>query len=344
MLELADVAKRVGEDVHLHAVSMKLEPGSFNVLLGPTRAGKTTLLRLMAGLDSPTSGRILADGEDMTGVGVRKRDVAMVYQQFINYPSLTVRENIASPLRLRGLDRSAIADEVDRAAALLGLEPYLDRKPLELSGGQQQRVALARAIVKRARLVLLDEPLANLDYKLREELRERLPGLFAETGAVVVYATSEPSEALMLGGYTATLHEGQVTQFGPTPDVYRRPNRLATARSFSDPPLNVLHLDQTPALRQKFRDSAATVGFRAHHMRPGDGAPSDLSFDMEVTSTEITGSESYVHVAYGPANWCMLVHGVHAVEPGSQLRAHVRPADILAFDAEGRALELAGRG
>ncbi len=343
MLELADVAKRVGEDVHLHAVSMKLEPGSFNVLLGPTRAGKTTLLRLMAGLDAPTSGRIIADGADVTGVGVRNRDVAMVYQQFINYPSLTVRENIASPLRLRGLDRAAIADEVARAAALLGLEPYLDRKPLELSGGQQQRVALARAIVKRARLVLLDEPLANLDYKLREELRERLPGLFAEAGAVVVYATSEPSEALMLGGFTATLHEGRVTQFGPTPDVYRRPNRLATARSFSDPPLNVLQLDQTPALRQQFGDIAATVGFRAHHFRPGDGGPSDLAFDVDVTSTEITGSESFVHVAYGAANWCMLVHGVHAVEPGSQLRAHVRPADILAFDAEGRALELAGR-
>src|SRR5690348_9948484 len=221
-------------------VSLTLEKGTLSVLLGPTLSGKTSIMRLLAGLDKPTTGRVLVDGKDVTGIDVRQRSVAMVYQQFINYPSLSVYENIASPLRVQGLPKAEIESRVRDAARLLRLEPYLDRKPLNLSGGQQQRTAIARALVKRADLVLLDEPLANLDYKLREELREELPRVFAASGAVFVYATTEPSEALLLGGNTATLFEGRVTQFGPTPQVYRRPYDLITARVFSDPPLNIL--------------------------------------------------------------------------------------------------------
>ena len=239
-LVLEGVSKKVGATIHIDDVNLTLERGSLNVLLGATLAGKTSLMRLMAGLDAPTSGRVLVDGKDVTGWPVQRRSVAMVYQQFINYPSLTVYENIASPLRVAGLPQSEIDARVREAARLLKLEPYLDRKPLNLSGGQQQRTAIARALVKRADLVLLDEPLANLDYKLREELREELPRVFAASGAIFVYATTEPTEALLLGGNTATLFEGRVTQFGPTPQVYRQPHDLITARVFSDPPLNTL--------------------------------------------------------------------------------------------------------
>ena len=242
MLELVDVTKAVPPETHIRSVSMRLKKGSLNILLGPTLSGKTTLMRLMAGLDRPTAGDIRIDGKSVLGVPVQKRDLAMVYQQFINYPSLTVYENIASPLRVAGLPRSEIEARVREAARLLRLEPYLDRTPLNLSGGQQQRTALARAFVKRASLVLLDEPLANLDYKLREELRAELPRVFAETGSILVYATTEPSEALLLGGDTATLHEGSVTQFGPTNEIYRRPANLRTALIFSDPPLNTIRL------------------------------------------------------------------------------------------------------
>ena len=196
-------------------VSLTVEPGTMNVLLGPTQAGKTTLMRLMAGLDKPTSGRILVDGKDVTGVPVRQRSVAMVYQQFMNYPSLSVYENIASPLRVARLSAEEIDRRVLQAARLLGLESMLDRAPHQLSGGQQQRTAIARAIVKGADLVLLDEPLANLDYKLREELREELPPILKQAGAILVYATAEPLEALLLGGITATLSEGRVIQRGP---------------------------------------------------------------------------------------------------------------------------------
>src|SRR6476619_3883634 len=225
---LENVTRTVDGIAHIRDVSLTLERGTLSVLLGPTLSGKTSIMRLLAGLDRPTSGRVLVDGKDVTGVDVRKRSVAMVYQQFINYPSLTVYENIASPLRVQGKPRAEIERRVQEAARLLKLEPYLNRTPLQLSGGQQQRTAIARALVKGADLVLLDEPLANLDYKLREELREELPRIFAATGAIFVYATTEPAEALMLGGRTATLHQGRVTQVGPTPDVYRRPDDLTT--------------------------------------------------------------------------------------------------------------------
>ena len=221
MLELRGVSRRVSGVTHMAEISLRLERGTINVLLGPTLSGKTSLMRVMAGLDRPSEGEVWFDGVNVTGVPVARRNAAMVYQQFINYPGWTVRENIASPLKVKKVAKAEIEREVARAADLLRLTPYLDRKPLELSGGQQQRVALARAIVKKAGLVLLDEPLANLDYKLREELRIELPKLFANSAAVVVYATTEPSEALLLGGSTAALSEGRVTQFGPTLSVYR---------------------------------------------------------------------------------------------------------------------------
>ncbi|MBC7312190.1 MAG: ABC transporter ATP-binding protein, partial [Rhizobium sp.] len=186
MLELRNVSKMVAGEYHIRPTDLVLQRGSLNVLLGPTLSGKTSLMRLMAGLDKPTGGSIHLDGVDVTGVPVQKRNVAMVYQQFINYPALTVYENIASPMRIAGKDSATIDREVKKAAELLRLTPYLDRTPLNLSGGQQQRTALARAIVKNANLVLLDEPLANLDYKLREELREELPKIFDQSGAIFV--------------------------------------------------------------------------------------------------------------------------------------------------------------
>ena len=169
-LVLERLGLQVGTDPIITDVDLELDRGSMNVLLGPTLAGKTTLMRLMAGLERPTHGRILLDGQDTARIPVRKRSVSMVYQQFVNYPSLTVYENIASPLRVAGVAKPEIDVRVREAARVLRLEPLLGRLPAQLSGGQQQRTAIARALVKRAELVLLDEPLANLDYKLREEL------------------------------------------------------------------------------------------------------------------------------------------------------------------------------
>ena len=171
-LELKNVEKKVGIDTHIHPTSLKLEKNTINVLLGSTLAGKTTLMQIMAGLDKPTSGEIWFNDENVTGMKVQKRNCSMVYQQFINYPNFTVYENIASPLTITGVKNDEIKQRVGKVAELLKLSAMLNKKPDELSGGQQQRTALARALVKDSDLILLDEPLANLDFKLREELRE----------------------------------------------------------------------------------------------------------------------------------------------------------------------------
>ncbi len=337
-----------GEDL-IAGVNLRLEPGSLNLLLGPTLSGKTTLMRLMAGLDRPTSGRIFVDGVDVTGVPVRRRSVAMVYQQFVNYPSLSVYENIASPLRVAKLDGGEIDRRVGETAQLLGLEPLLRRTPLELSGGQQQRVAIARALVKQARLVLLDEPLANLDYKLREELREELPRLFAASGAILVYATAEPAEALELGGNTATLWQGRVTQFGPTPAVYRNPQHLTAARVFSDPPLNELkvrkenglvHLaggQQIPALGALagLPEGVYRVGFRAEDVLLGPSFGSAVGFKGTVLVSEITGSETFVHLDAGHGTWVSVLRGVDDIAPGAPVEVHIDMRRVFVFDEEG---------
>jgi len=352
MLELRNVTKVVGAAEHIRDVSLTLQHGSLNVLLGPTLSGKTSLMRLMAGLDAPTSGSIWFDGRDVTGMPVQKRNIAMVYQQFINYPAMSVYENIASPLRVAGVDKAKIDEEVRRAATLLKLTPYLDRLPLNLSGGQQQRTALARAIVKNASLVLLDEPLANLDYKLREELREELPKLFAAAGTIFVYATTEPHEALLLGGNTATLSQGRITQFGPTIEVFRKPADLVTAKTFSDPPLNTIVLEKkaghflldggvnlpVPAGLAGIADASYTIGFQPHHLsleRPNAAA---VPVRAKVSITEITGSESFVHLDFADVRWVMLTHGIRHFEQDEQVEIFIDPRHIMVFDAAGQAV------
>lgn len=333
----------------IYDASLQLERGTMNVLLGPTLAGKTTLMRLMAGLDVPTSGRVLVDGRDATGVPVRKRSVAMVYQQFVNYPTLSVYENIASPLRVARLGKQEIDERVRRIAGILRIDSLLDRSPIEISGGQQQRTAIARAIVAEADLVLLDEPLANLDYKLREELREELPRILADTNAVLVYATTEPQEALQLGGKTATLHEGRIVQFGPTADVYHRPNSLESARAFSDPPLNEMtgqkldgsirlgdshHIEIVGGLAD-MPDGSYTLAFRSEIVRLDRPWQHSLSISAEVAVTEISGSESFVHVETALGRFVCVEAGVSVLQPGQQLDLHVDADRVFIFDKAG---------
>ena len=347
-LEMQAVSRMVGGRVHIHPTDLTLRNGTMNVLLGPTLSGKTSLMRLMAGLDQPTMGRILWNGKDVTGQRVQDRGVAMVYQQFINYPGLTVYENIASPLRILRQPRGDIDRKVRETAEMLHLTPLLGRKPLELSGGQQQRCALARALVKGAGLVLLDEPLANLDYKLREELRVEIPRIFEASGAIFVYATTEPEEALLLGGHTATMWEGRVTQFGPTPRVYREPIDAITARVFSDPPMNFApcikrgtELSIGPGVSAPAEgafavpDGAYLAGFRANHLGRERPAGDALEFRCPVIVTEITGVQSFIHVAHGEDRWVGLVEGIHDIEPGREVSLWLDPRHVYLFDADG---------
>jgi len=348
-LILEGVSKVVNGQSHIHDTNLELQSGTMNVLLGPTSSGKTSLMRLMAGLDVPTTGKIIWEGKDVTGMRVQDRGIAMVYQQFINYPSMTVYDNIASPMRLLKQSSSQIDAAVKKAADLMKLGPFLDRKPLELSGGQQQRCALARALVKDAGLVLLDEPLANLDYKLREELRAEIPKIFEEAGSIFVYATTEPEEALLLGGNTVAMWEGKITQFGLTPMVYRQPINATTARVFSDPPMNFLNIlkkgnrlhfgdGQIVAASGAFEsldDGDYIAGFRPNHLELEKPVAKAMEFSGKLRVTEITGSETFVHLDYQGDNWVGLIHGVRNLEIGMALSVYLDPSHVYIFSQDG---------
>lgn len=349
-LELKNVTKRVGAEVYIHETSLRLEEGSFNILLGTTLAGKTTLMQLMAGLDKPSSGEIWFAGKNVTGIPVQKRNVSMVYQQFINYPNFSVYENIASPLRVAGMAQKEIDSRVQKAADLLRLSPMLKRRPSELSGGQQQRTAIARALVKDFDLILLDEPLANLDYKLREELRDELPKLFAGRKCIVVYATTEPAEALLFGGNTALLFEGRVTQFGPTSTIYRKPADLVSAKVFSDPPINTTRIVKrgeeiilenkvtwrAPRVARAVPDGNYTIGIRPHHITPASQAKDASVIEGRVLVTELSGSESVVHFDMNGQTWVSQSHGIHPFEVGSTARLFVDVEQSFFFDGSNR--------
>ncbi|MEL6886710.1 MAG: ABC transporter ATP-binding protein [Pseudomonadota bacterium] len=348
-IELRDATKTVRGITHIKPTSLTLEPGHFNVLLGQTGAGKTSLIKLMAGLDPLASGQIIMEGQDVSRLSTQKRNISLVHQFFVNYPHMTVFENIASPLRVAGMARSEIEGRVQEAADILQLGPMLHRRPQELSGGQQQRCALARAIAKESRAVFLDEPLANLDYKLREELREQLPELFAGRGAVVVYATSEPEEALLLGGYTGLMDDGVVTQFGPTAEIYRTPATLTAARVFSDPPINAARIKkvgdqaelptgvslQLQGAVANLADGIYTVAIRPHHVTPVKTVGADVTLNGTVQVTELSGSESSAHFLMGDDGWVSLAHGVHAYNVGEDHRFYMDTSKAFYFAPDG---------
>ena len=348
-LTLENISKAVHGETHMADIDLSLAPGTFTVLLGPTGAGKTTLMRLMAGLDRPTTGRVKIGGTDVTGMPVTKRNVAMVYQQFVNYPSFTVYNNIASPLRRARMSREAIDQAVREAADTLGLTRLLDRLPGELSGGQQQRTALARALVKDADLLLLDEPLVNLDYKLREELRVELRRIFAQRNAIVVYATTEPSEALIMGGETAVLHEGRILQHGPTHQVYHHPNTERVGRTFADPPMNFIdgevangevrlgpriQLPLTGHL-QHLTPGFYRFGVRPCHLALKPRSHRDQRFEAMVALSEISGSETFLHVAFDDAAWVVQEEGVHSLDLNREIPLFLNPDNVFVFDPAG---------
>ncbi|MDE1178985.1 ABC transporter ATP-binding protein [Paraburkholderia sp.] len=365
VLELERVTVVSGAQTHLYGVDLQLVPGAINVLLGPTQAGKTTLMRVMAGLDRPASGRVLADGVDVTGVSVRRRNLAMVYQQFINYPAMTVFDNIASPLKLQKTPAAEIRRRVQDVAAKLHIDHLLKRRPGELSGGQQQRCALARALVKRSSLVLLDEPLVNLDYKLREELRVELATLFADGKTTVVYATTEPLEALLLGGYTAIVDRGRVLQHGPTLDVYNAPANVDVAAVFNDPPMNMLvsqlgtdgtarlpigidvplervrAIDASNAIRtgdaaRPGAGGTCRIGIRPGHLRLAPRTPRSVAVPCRLELAELSGSETYLHLHTrdGGIDLVAQLQGVHQIDLGTQLDVFIDPDELFVFDAD----------
>ncbi|BCR25005.1 ABC transporter ATP-binding protein [Aquipseudomonas alcaligenes] len=347
-LTLEHVCRVVDQQVYIDDACLSFEPGSFNVLVGRTLAGKTSLMRLMAGLDKPSSGRILMHGADVTGVPVRQRNVSMVYQQFINYPNLTVFENIASPLRQAGVAKAEIERKVQETAQMLRIDKFLKRYPLELSGGQQQRTAMARALVKDADLVLFDEPLVNLDYKLREELRQEMRELFRARRSIAIYATTEPNEALALGGTTTILHEGRVIQSGKTTEVYHRPQQVLAAELFSEPPINLMrgrisdsevsfedfvHFPLTAELRG-LEQGDYRFGVRPGHIGLVPSNDDDLELAVIVELAEISGSETFLHVRSEHFALVLHLQGVHEYDVDAPIRIYIPTHKLFVFDIQ----------
>ena len=257
---------------------------------------------------------------------------------------MTVADNIASPLKLRG--ERGIAARVKQLAAKLHIEPFLKRLPAELSGGQQQRVALARALAKQAPLMLLDEPLVNLDYKLREELRDELSQLFASGDSTVVYATTEPTEALLLGGYTAVMDAGELLQYGATADVFHKPKSIRVARAFSDPPMNLIagsaatlgvslaaDVNLSVALPAS-RTQNLTIGVRASALRVQQ-RPGDVALPSTVELAEISGSDTFVHLDTPIGELVAQLTGVHQFSLGEAVPVYMNPSQVYVFDASG---------
>ncbi len=348
-LELKHLSKNVAQTCHLRDISVEFAADSFNVILGPALAGKTSLLRLIAGLDKASSGSILLHGEDITSRGVQLRNTAFVYQEFVNYPTLSVFDNIASPLTVRRESKKAIELRVKEVAELLGLQDLLDRLPAELSGGQQQRVAIGRALTKDADVILLDEPLANLDYKLREDLRRELPRIVAGRGKIVLYATTDPAEAFLLGGKLTLLDEGSVQQVGSAAEIFAGPNNLAAAKIMSDVPLNQVavkvegghcNFDQAlsfalPDHMRGLSDGLYTLGFRAEHVHLHSSGPTAVPQDVRVSVAEITGSETIVHFEFAGQPCVAIVAGSRSFDVTQHTTMYFDVAQMFAFNSDG---------
>ena len=361
MLILNNLGYQVGSQKILHGISLEMPTGSLNVVLGPTGAGKTSLLRLLAGLEKPSTGSI--EWEDQAGVRkkLQAHDVALVYQQFVNYPSLTVYDNIASPLRQRkGNNHQQIHEKVTELAELLGLQPFLKRLPHQLSGGQQQRTAIARALAKSAKLLLLDEPLVNLDYKLREALRQEFSGLFQKSQATVIYTSTEPEEALAMGGQIAILSQGHLLQTGVTRHLYDHPATIESARIFSSPPMNIL-----PAYWQSgqpafltigtetypitlpwpgMAESSYQLGIMADDLQPVSSLINPVSSNLVLTTTvlssEINGSETLLHLKYQGFTLVMRQQGVKNYQTSQELPIQFSLKKAFVFDNQGKRLTL----
>jgi multiple sugar transport system ATP-binding protein len=281
---------------HVAAQGLDLEiaDGEFMVLVGPSGCGKSTALRMIAGLETPTVGRILIGEKDVTALPPQQRDIAMVFQTYALYPHMTVRQNLAFGLRMRGAGTEETGRRVDEAARALALEPVLARKPAQLSGGQRQRVALGRAIVREPKVFLFDEPLSNLDAKLRVETRAELARLHRRLAATVVYVTHDQEEAMTLGSRVAVMRDGFLQQVAPPMELYRRPANRFVASFVGSPGMNFLPADVAPRIRQT---AGAELGVRPHDVAivaPGAGDQ-----DAWVDVVESRGSELLVYLRLG---------------------------------------------
>ncbi|AWM00797.1 ABC transporter ATP-binding protein [Bradyrhizobium amphicarpaeae] len=337
-----NIVKMHGQFAALKNVNFDIKPGEFFALLGPSGSGKSTTLRILAGLDAPTAGRVLIDDKDVTSTDARDRDIAMVFQSYALYPHMTVAENIAFPLEMAKLPKSEIAPAVKEAARKVKIDHLLDRKPGQLSGGQQQRCALARAIVRKARLFLLDEPLSNLDAKLRLETRAELKKLQRSLGVTAVYVTHDQEEAMTLADRMAVFMSGEIQQVGTPAEVFARPNSIDIAGFIGNPPMNLVparYVDGDVIIAgHRLKTTTTTTGERdvVVGLRPGALRMAEGGLSARVDLIEDLGDTAVLDLDCAGTMIRMRVADGNIPGEGDTISITARPQDIHLFDPTSR--------
>jgi ABC-type sugar transport system ATPase subunit len=342
-VRIEHLGKSHGETQVLGDVSLEVADGELLVLVGPSGCGKSTLLRCIAGLETLTRGGIAIDGRDVTGEEPRDRDIAMVFQSYALYPHLSVRENLAFGLKMRKTPRAEIDARVGEAAAMLGLEGLLDRRPAQLSGGQRQRVAMGRAVVRRPKVFLFDEPLSNLDAALRGQMRVELMKLHQKLSATMIYVTHDQVEAMTLADRIAVLNKGVLQQVGPPAELYDTPANLFVARFIGTPEMNVLDAAEArrAELTGELPDAVTKVGIRAESVQVSRRtATVSAGAQAHVEVVEQLGYDALVHLTVEKMKLIARVEGREAPRPGDRVRVTLPPASLHAFTADGSRVEL----
>jgi multiple sugar transport system ATP-binding protein len=356
-LELRNVNKTYGPGLPdtLKNIELQINDGEFLILVGPSGCGKSTLMNCIAGLENTTGGEILIDNQDVSGMSPKDRDIAMVFQSYALYPTMSVRENIEFGLKIRKMSQSAIDEEVARVAKLLQIEHLLNRKPGQLSGGQQQRVAMGRALARRPKIYLFDEPLSNLDAKLRVEMRTEMKLMHQRLKTTTVYVTHDQIEAMTLGDKVAVMKDGIIQQFGTPKQIYTDPANLFVASFIGSPPMNFIPLRLQRKEGRLFalldsgqarcelpmsmndaglEDREVILGLRPEQIVLASGEPSAMpSIRAQVQVTEPTGPDTLVFVMLNESKVCCRLAPDIAPQVGESLTLQFDPSKVLLFDA-----------
>jgi len=357
-LELRNVQKSYGNSqiATLKDIALKIDAGEFLILVGPSGCGKSTLMNCIAGLENITGGEILVDGEDISQASPKDRDIAMVFQSYALYPTMSVRDNIAFGLKMRKVPAAKIEEEVARVAKLLQIEPLLERKPSQLSGGQQQRVAMGRALARRPKIYLFDEPLSNLDAKLRVEMRTEIKLMHQRLKTTTVYVTHDQIEAMTLGDKVAVMKDGVIQQFGTPHEIYNNPANLFVASFIGSPPMNFVPL----RIRQRdgrwvgvlnseqgscelplpittddgLRDRELILGIRPEQIGLAGVGTADFSLAVDIEVVEPTGPDTLVVFTLNQVKACCRLMPDQAPRVGETLNLQFDPRKALLFDAQ----------
>ena len=350
-VEFRGVSRRFGDVVALHGLDLAVGDGEFLILVGPSGCGKSTALRLLAGLDKPTSGQVRIAGRDVTRLTPGERDIAMVFQNYALYPHMSVYQNLAYGLRQRRTPRQEVDRRVRETATLLDISELLDRKPGQLSGGQRQRVAMGRALVRRPQAFLLDEPLSNLDAKLRTQVRGDLKRLHRELQVTSIYVTHDQVEAMTLGDRICVMSQGEVQQIGTTDEIYNRPANTFVAGFMGSPPMNLVpgevrggtvHVAGAAVTDCPTTDRRVIVGFRPEDLRIG-GPEVAGAIAARIDVCEPLGSHVLVHALVdtegtglegSPTDVIVQALPGTSFEPGARIRITAAPGKSYVFDAE----------